>query len=210
MTASLSIRKLVKCYGGRPAVDEASLEVRVGAVVGLIGPNGSGKSSILHSIAGIDHRNTLAKRRLDLVRRLQQGYDSTITERLAETLSLPPGLPQLVSEYSHGMKRKIQLVAALSHRPSLLVLDEPYRGLDPASAYCLRMLVEAFAAQGGGVLIAIHDLAVAHSYCNEVAALSDGTIVAEGTPGTLLEEAELASQTCNAAARLCELELTLQ
>jgi ABC-2 type transport system ATP-binding protein len=95
-------------------------------------------------------------------------------------------LDRMLAEYSHGMRRKVQLVAALMHRPRLLVLDEPYRGLDPAASAALRELVDAFADQGGAVLVATHDMLRAERDCQEVTILHEGRVVGRGTPDQLM------------------------
>lgn len=157
-------------------------------------------------LAGRDHRSAAAKAALgfapddlplpmnltgveylDLVRRLQPAYDPALARELAELLGLAPDLPQLICEYSHGMKRKIQTIAALAHRPRLLVLDEPFRGLDPAAHVVLRGLVREFTAAGGAVLMATHDMSAAQVYCDTVTVVADGVVVADGRPHELLD-----------------------
>jgi ABC-2 type transport system ATP-binding protein len=117
---------------------------------------------------------------LDLPRRLQRNWDPRIAAELIDILDLGADLGKLVVEYSHGMKRKIQIVAAVSHRPRLLILDEPYRGLDPAAALAVRTLVAAYTEQGGAVLLATHDLAAAETFCDKATILNEGQIVIDG------------------------------
>jgi ABC-2 type transport system ATP-binding protein len=123
---------------------------------------------------------------LALVERLQPAADRSLMDFLVDLLGLGPALSRLVGEYSHGMQRKLQLVAALLHRPELLVLDEPFLGLDPEAALVLRTVLARFTQQGGAVLIATHDLLAAERYCDQVVILSEGRVVAEGPPGGLL------------------------
>lgn len=123
---------------------------------------------------------------LDLIRRLQVRADPELLLELVDLLGLTGALDKLVSEYSHGMKRKLQMAAALSHSPSLLVLDEPFRGLDPEAHVILRTLLEHFVAAGGGALVATHDLAGAQTYCDTVFIVADGDIVAAGPPDELV------------------------
>lgn len=80
------------------------------------------------------------------------------------------------------MKRKIQLIAALSHRPDLLVPDEPFRGLDPDAAATLRDILVTFAGTGGAILVATHDMLRAERDCDAVTVLHRGRIVERGTP----------------------------
>jgi ABC-2 type transport system ATP-binding protein len=95
-------------------------------------------------------------------------------------------LDRAIGEYSHGMKRKIQLVAATSHGPALLILDEPFRGLDPDASAVLRELIRAVAESGRAVLIATHDMLRAQRDCDTVTILHAGRTVAQGTPDGLM------------------------
>jgi ABC-2 type transport system ATP-binding protein len=90
------------------------------------------------------------------------------------------------------MKRKIQVIAALSHQPELLILDEPFRGLDLDAAAVLRSLIVSFAASGRAVLIATHDMLRAERDCDEVTILSGGKTVATGSPRDLVARNEAA------------------
>lgn len=104
----------------------------------------------------------------------------------AELLGLDEALDRPVAEYSHGMQRKVQLIAATMHDPDLLILDEPFRGLDPEASATLRTLITAFAASGRAVLIATHDMLRAERDCDRVTILSTGQTVAAGSPQQLI------------------------
>ncbi len=111
---------------------------------------------------------------------------SALDEMLAG-LGLLEASGSLVSTYSHGMKRKLQLVAALLHRPDVLVLDEPFRGLDPESSAILKDLLVRYAAADRAVLISTHDLLVAEQMCDQVAVLAAGRLVAVAAPSELTQ-----------------------
>ncbi|MGG7464949.1 MULTISPECIES: ABC transporter ATP-binding protein [unclassified Plantibacter] len=113
---------------------------------------------------------------------------------LAQALGIDADLEQHISEYSHGMRRKIQIVAATMHHPQVLILDEPFRGLDPDAAAVLRGLLVSFTHGGGSVLIATHDMLRAQRDCDEVTIMSAGITVASGSP-TLLVSAHPESET---------------
>jgi ABC-2 type transport system ATP-binding protein len=130
---------------------------------------------------------------LDLIRRLQPACDRSLMAELLDLLGLTRALGRLVAEYSHGMKRKMQMVAAMSHSPSLLILDEPFRGLDPEAHLILRTLIDSFVATGGSALLATHDMAEAQAYCDEISIFADGRVAAAGTPASLMEEYERSS-----------------
>jgi len=121
-----------------------------------------------------------------LYRRLRPRYDSALADMLLTVLGLGAHLTKPIGAFSHGMKRKLQLVTALAHRPRLLIMDEPMRGLDPEAAVLLRTVVDMFVRQGGAVLLATHDLAAAEHLCHRVVVISGGTVVAAGAPAQLL------------------------
>jgi ABC-2 type transport system ATP-binding protein len=99
----------------------------------------------------------------------------------------------LISGYSQGMKQKIALIAALAHRPRLLVLDEPLNGLDPRSARVTKDLLRNLAHhEGVGVLFSTHVLEIAQAICDRVIILHRGMVVASGTIETLRERSGLA------------------
>lgn len=125
--------------------------------------------------------------------RLRPRFDRDFAEELVDIVGLRPHAGKYLAEYSHGMKRKLQLVTAIAHRPSLLILDEPMRGLDPEAGILIRSLLEVFTAQAGGVLVATHDLLAAEHYCDRVLVLSDGELIAEGAPRRLIDESGVES-----------------
>lgn len=109
-------------------------------------------------------------------------------DRLLECLRLEDAADRLVSTFSHGMKRKLQLLAALLRAPDVLVLDEPLRGLDPESAALLRALIRDFAAQGGAVLLSTHDLASAQSIASRLLILERGRLLLDGQVDAMTQQ----------------------
>ncbi len=118
---------------------------------------------------------------------LRPGLDLAAAYDLFDVFDLADHLDKYVGDYSHGMKRKLQLVLATAHRPRLLVLDEPLRGLDPEAAILMNTVIERSAGAGNGVLIATHDLFAAERGCDEVVIVSEGRVVTQGAPAELLE-----------------------
>ena len=100
--------------------------------------------------------------------------------QLAERLEITGALGDLVSGYSHGMRQKLVLIGALLHDPALLVLDEPFVGLDPAASHELKELLHERATAGGAVFFSSHVLEVVEKLCNKVAVIRAGEIVAAG------------------------------
>lgn len=114
-------------------------------------------------------------------------------ETLAKRFGLTDVLGELTSSYSHGMKQKLAILGALVHAPQLLILDEPFVGLDPEAVVTLKELMHELCRQGGAVFFSTHVLDVAERLCNKVAIIRQGQLVAAGetavlTSGKTLEE----------------------
>jgi len=96
-----------------------------------------------------------------------------------------------IERYSRGTRQKISILAALLHEPSLLLIDEPMVGLDPASARVTKELIKEFAGRGGAVLISTHTLPIAEALCARIGVLKDGKLAEEGTVAELGAKAGL-------------------
>ena len=101
-------------------------------------------------------------------------------ERYAQTFRIEGRLDELVSSYSHGMRQKLVLVSAFLHAPRLLVLDEPFVGLDPQASHELKTLMREFTQSGGAIFFSSHVLEVVERLCDEVAIIKEGRIVTSG------------------------------
>ena len=101
--------------------------------------------------------------------------------RLSAAFQLTEDLAQPVSAYSHGMKQKLAVIGALLHEPRLLIMDEPFTGLDPKASFILKQQMRALCDAGGAVFFSTHVLDVAEKLCDKVAILRRGKLVAEGT-----------------------------
>ena len=114
----------------------------------------------------------------------------------ADRFEITADLGGLISAYSHGMKQKLAIISALIHHPKLLVLDEPFVGLDPKASFTLKEIMHELCNQGTAVFFSTHVLDVAEKLCNKVAIIKRGKIIASGTMAELtaghsLEEAFL-------------------
>ena len=114
-------------------------------------------------------------------------------KKYGDLFEITENLGDLISSYSHGMKQKLTLIAALCHNPRLLVLDEPFVGLDPLAARMLKDVMHELCASGGAIFFSTHVLDVAEKLCNKVAIIREGQLVASGetkalTDGRSLEE----------------------
>lgn len=102
-------------------------------------------------------------------------------EKYAETFQLKGHLGDLISSYSHGMKQKLVLISALVHNPKLLILDEPFVGLDPIASFRLKELMRELCANGSAIFFSTHVLEVAEKLCDRVGIIKAGKLVKEGT-----------------------------
>lgn len=109
----------------------------------------------------------------------------------AEAFEILPALGDLISSYSHGMKQKLAVIGALIHEPKLLVLDEPFVGLDPAAAVVLKRRMHEMCEAGAAIFFSTHVLDVAEKLCNKVAIIKGGKLVAAGTTQELTGGASL-------------------
>jgi len=100
--------------------------------------------------------------------------------KYAEIFELSDDLAQPISAYSHGMKQKLALVSALIHQPKLMVLDEPFVGLDPKAARVLKTIMREICDIGGAIFFSTHILEVAEKLCDRVAIIKSGKLIAFG------------------------------
>jgi len=100
--------------------------------------------------------------------------------RYADALELTKNLGDVISSYSHGMKQKLAIISALVHEPKLLILDEPFVGLDPKSSYTLKEIMKAMVKDGKAIFFSTHILEVAEKFCNKIAIIKNGSLVASG------------------------------
>ena len=96
---------------------------------------------------------------------------------------------ELIESYSHGMKQRLIMCAALIHRPKVLIVDEPMVGLDPKGARLVKNIFRDQAEKGTTLFMSTHSLAVAEEVCEEIAIIQEGSIIARGTAGELREQA---------------------
>ena len=103
------------------------------------------------------------------------------SRRYADAFELTGDLAQPVSAYSHGMKQKLAIISALLHDPKLIIMDEPFVGLDPKAAHLLKQLMREHCDKGGAIFFSTHVLEVAEKLCDRVAIIRGGKLVTAGT-----------------------------
>lgn len=102
-------------------------------------------------------------------------------KKYADAFELTADLALLISAYSHGMKQKLALISALIHEPKLVVMDEPFVGLDPKAAHTLKEIMRELCDKGGAIFFSTHVLEVAEKLCDKVAIIKDGKLIKSGT-----------------------------
>lgn len=111
-------------------------------------------------------------------------YDEDVSKEdiinLAKKFNLENNLLESIRTYSHGMKQKIALIGALIHKPKLIVLDEPFVGLDPKAAFDLKEIIKELCQNGMMVFFSSHVLEVVEKFCNKIAIIKNGQIVSNG------------------------------
>ncbi len=218
----LVLSHIAKRYGARVAVDDLSLEVRPGEILGLLGPNGAGKSTTMHVATGLlrpdagsvaigSHgapSSPAARRRLGLAPQNLAVYDllsaeenlqffgrlyglggATLDARVETSLAfvgLVDRRHDRVWTYSGGMKRRLNIAAAILHEPDLVLLDEPTVGVDPQSRNAIFDSIEALKRQGRTLLYSTHYMEEAVRLCDRVAIIDAGRLLALDTVPALI------------------------
>lgn len=111
----------------------------------------------------------------------------------AEDLELMSALGDLISSYSHGMKQKLAIIGALIHSPKLLILDEPFVGLDPKASLTIKNKMKELCSKGTAIFFSTHVLDVAEKICNKIAIIKDGVLMASGDTNELIGTESLES-----------------
>lgn len=101
-------------------------------------------------------------------------------QKYGEAFEIIQSLGDLISTYSHGMKQKLAIISALVHQPKLMILDEPFVGLDPKATVILKDIMRNICKEGGAIFFSTHVLDVAERLCNKVAIIKDGQLVTSG------------------------------
>ncbi len=226
-TSVLAARGLVKRYGKRLVVQDVSLQVGTGEVVGLLGPNGAGKTTAFYLITGLlpadagqillgdedvtylpmhararlgigylpqeasvfrkltVQENILAilETRGDLHRKSRKAE----LEQLLEELHITSIRDSLGISLSGGERRRVEIARALAASPQFILLDEPFAGVDPISVIDIRKIVQHLQARNIGVLITDHNVRETLGICSRAYILSNGTVIADGSPQSILD-----------------------
>jgi lipopolysaccharide export system ATP-binding protein len=227
----LQAAHLSKQYRARKVVDDVSLEVRGGEVVGLLGPNGAGKTTCFYMIVGLipcqagaivlDGRNVTrapmhARARagigylpqeasvfrkltveenilaiLETRAELSRGDRRTALEDLLHELHIGHLRDNKGISLSGGERRRVEIARALAMEPRFMLLDEPFAGVDPISVIDIQRIVEHLRERGIGVLVTDHNVRETLGICARAYILSDGRVIATGSPDELLQNQQV-------------------
>ncbi|MCF7930978.1 MAG: ABC transporter ATP-binding protein, partial [Acholeplasmataceae bacterium] len=130
---------------------------------------------IYESLSGIQYLEFIADVfKLDSIVRAREIDKYATMFEILDVLNNP------ISSYSHGMKQKLVIISALIHKPKLLLLDEPFVGLDPKASFLLKEVFQKMCSQGVSIFFSTHVLEVVEKLCNKVAIIKQGKIIAQG------------------------------
>ena len=113
--------------------------------------------------------------------------------KYGEMFELMPALGDLISSYSHGMKQKLAIISALLHKPSLMILDEPFVGLDPKASLLLKEVMHRMCEEGTAIFFSTHVLEVAEKLCTKVDIIKEGRLVVSGPTREVIGDKSLES-----------------
>jgi ABC-2 type transport system ATP-binding protein len=178
----LEICSLVKRFAGVHVVRHVSFHVARGEILGYLGPNGSGKSTTFKIIVGLLDATA---GHIQLDGRRADEDPCGFRRRLGYVPEEPYLYTHPMATFSKGMRQRVIVAAALLHDPDVLVLDEPFSGLDVDAASLLRALIQALADRGKIILMSSHRMDVVETLCPRVVILHRGEIVAQGAPDAL-------------------------
>ncbi|MEG0073641.1 MAG: ABC transporter ATP-binding protein [Clostridia bacterium] len=130
---------------------------------------------IYDNLSGIQYLNFIA----DLFE-VEPEKREELINKYAELFEIKESLGDIVSSYSHGMKQKLAIISALIHEPKLLILDEPFVGLDPKAAFKLKEIMRSLCKEGMSIFFSTHVLEVAQKLCDSVSIIKNGKIVVQG------------------------------
>jgi ABC-2 type transport system ATP-binding protein len=215
LTEALTLRDVTKRYGEFTAVDQLSLRIQPGQIMGFLGPNGAGKTTTIRMIMSILYPDSGEIRVLGHPRAIdvkdRVGYlpeerglyrkmsvDQTLrylgklkglsgralrdrTSECLESVGLSDWHNKKVEALSKGMSQKLQFIATILHEPELVILDEPFSGLDPLNLDLLKDLVVELRRKGATVIFSTHQMDQAQRLCDRIVLINRGRKLIEGT-----------------------------
>ncbi|MDD2202913.1 MAG: ABC transporter ATP-binding protein [Bacilli bacterium] len=143
---------------------------------------------IYSSLTGIQYLNFIAD-----IYQVEAEEKERLIKKYATMFEILPNLGDIISTYSHGMKQKLVIISALVHSPKLLVLDEPFVGLDPKSAFALKKVMRELCNDGASIFFSSHVLEVVEKLCDKVAIIKNGKLIKCGNVSDIIGDENLES-----------------
>ena len=224
----LRAERLQKTYKGRKVVNDVSVEINPGEIVGLLGPNGAGKTTSFYMMVGLvkpdggrvllddkditrlpmyrrahagigylaqepsAFRGLTAEQNIMLVLEMLPGLSATERkarlEDLLESLDMTARRDTLARSLSGGERRRIEIARVLATRPSFILLDEPFTGVDPIAIEDLQKIINELKTRGIGVLITDHNVHATLAITDRAYIISEGEIKTSGTAEELIQD----------------------
>ena len=141
---------------------------------------------IYESLTGIQYLNFIA----DIFKVSKNKREEKI-KYYSEQFEINKALGDLISSYSHGMKQKLVIISALIHSPKVLILDEPFVGLDPKASFILKEIMREFCNNGGCIFFSTHVLEVAEKICDKIGIIKGGKLMAYGKTNEVIGDKSL-------------------
>jgi ABC-2 type transport system ATP-binding protein len=141
---------------------------------------------LYESLTGIDYLNFISD-----VFEVSIDKRKNIIEKYATLFGIKENLNNYIGSYSHGMKQKLAIISALVHEPKLLILDEPFVGLDPIASHAVKEVMKEFCSNGGAIFFSTHVLEVAEKLCNKIAIIKEGKLVVTGNMDEVTKNSSL-------------------
>ncbi len=170
---------------GSIAIDNISIKedpIAAKSIIAYIPDN----PELYENLSGLQFLNFVAD-----IFRVPKSVRKERIEKYAAELELTGALNNQIASYSHGMKQKLAIIAAFLHEPKLLVMDEPFVGLDPKAAFTVKKLMREFCDKGSAIFFSTHVLEVAEKLCDKIAIIKDGRLIASGTMEEVKGDASL-------------------
>lgn len=142
--------------------------------------------NLYESLTGIQYLSFIAD-----IFGIEEGEREALIKNYGDLLELTRYLGDLISSYSRGMKQKLVIISALIHKPKLLVLDEPFVGLDPRASHALKQVMKELCKEGSAIFFSTHVLEVAEKFCDRIAIIKQGRIAAEGITSEIIGDSSL-------------------
>ena len=216
----LAVNGLTRYYNGYAAVNDISFELHRGEILGFLGPNGAGKTTAIRMILGILQPNAgeinffgaLDKKRIGYLPEERGLYDDAkvldsllylaalkgtppneareMAVNWLETMGLSEYANHKLEKLSKGMQQKVQFIATILHQPDLVVLDEPFSGLDPINQDLFKELILKLRGEGTTVLLSAHQMNLVQELCDRIFLIDKGTPVLYGTLDEIRDQHE--------------------